>query len=46
VVKNISGYRKYGDPLEAYARYASALGLSPVTGANGDVPVEALALDD
>ena len=46
VVKNITGYRKYGDPLEAYARYASAFGLSPVVAAAGDAPVEALAFDD
>jgi hypothetical protein len=26
-VKNITGYRKYGDPLEAYARYIEAFGL-------------------
>src|SRR5919202_3915362 len=42
VVKNITGYRKYGDPLEAYARYTSALGLPSVAAASGDAPVEAL----
>jgi hypothetical protein len=46
VVKNITGYRKYGDPLEAYARYASAFGVSAASGGGGDAPVEALLLDD
>jgi hypothetical protein len=46
VVKNITGYRKYGDPLEAYARYSAALGLPAVAGVAGDAPVEALLLDD
>ena len=45
-VKNLTGYRKYGDPLEAYQRYASAFGLAAVSGATGDAPVEALVLDD
>jgi hypothetical protein len=46
VVKNITGYRKYGDPLEAYARYASAFGVSAPAGVAGDAPPEALAFDD
>ena len=46
VVKNITGYRKYGDPLEAYGRYASAFGLAGVGGAGGDAPAEALLLED
>jgi hypothetical protein len=45
-VTNLTGYRKYGDHLEAYNRYAEAFGL-PITGAApGDAPVEALLLDD
>jgi hypothetical protein len=45
-VTNLTGYRKYGDPLEAYQRYASAFGLPNVESISGDAPVEALALDD
>src|SRR5439155_5932451 len=45
-VKNLTGYRKYGDPLEAYQRYAAAFALPAVSGATGDAPVEALVLDD
>jgi hypothetical protein len=46
-VTNLTGYRKYGDHLEAYNRYAEAFGL-PVAAdaAPGDAPVEALQLDD
>jgi hypothetical protein len=46
VVKNITGYRKYGDPLEAYVRYASAFGLPASGKADGEAPVEALLLED
>jgi hypothetical protein len=46
-VTNLTGYRKYGDHLEAYNRYAEAFGL-PVSdaAAASDAPVEALLLDD
>jgi hypothetical protein len=46
-VKNITGYRKYGDPLEAYHRYAEAFDIpTPTAMAPSEAPVEALALDD
>jgi hypothetical protein len=45
-VVNLTGYRKYGDPLEAYQRYAAAFGLPAVDSISGDAPPEALALDD
>jgi hypothetical protein len=46
-VKNITGYRKYGDPLEAYRRYAEAFDIPAHTAtAPSEAPVEALALDD
>ncbi len=46
-VKNITGYRKYGDPLEAYRRYAEAFDIrTPTVTAPSDAPVEALVLDD
>jgi hypothetical protein len=45
-VKNLTGYRKYGDPLEAYNRYASAFGVPETASLLGDAPVEALAFDD
>jgi hypothetical protein len=45
-VVNLTGYRKYGDPLEAYQRYAPAFGLPALESMSGDAPVEALALDD
>ena len=46
-VKNLTGYRKYGDHFEAYNRYAEAFGL-PIAAAPapGDAPVEALLFDD
>jgi hypothetical protein len=43
---NLTGYRKYGDPLESYERFARAFDLPSVESINGDAPVEALALDD
>ncbi len=49
-VVNLTGYRKYGDPLEAFQRYALAFGQptgrAASVSAPGDAPVEALALDD
>ncbi|MBV9547860.1 MAG: hypothetical protein JOY61_26090, partial [Chloroflexi bacterium] len=45
-VTNLTGYRKYGDPLEAYQRFATAFDLPRVESINGDAPVEALALED
>jgi hypothetical protein len=45
-IKNLTGYRKYGDPLEAYNRYAHAFGLPQTAAVVGDAPVEALAFDD
>jgi hypothetical protein len=47
-VTNLTGYRKYGDPLEAYQRYATVFDLPSVESyqAAGDAPVEALVLDD
>ena len=45
-VVNLTGYRKYGDPLESYQRFAAAFDLPSVESVNGDAPVEALALDD
>jgi hypothetical protein len=32
-VVNLTGYRKYGDPLELFERYAEAFGLTPPTDA-------------
>lgn len=45
-VVNLTGYRKYGEPLELYERYAEAFELPSVDSITGDAPVEALALDD
>jgi hypothetical protein len=45
-VVNLTGYRKYGDPLELYQRYATAFNLPSVDAVTGDAPEEALALDD
>ncbi len=45
-VLNLTGYRKYGYPLELYQRYARAFELPSVDSVTGDAPVEALALDD
>lgn len=41
-----AGHRKYGDPLEAYRRYAQAFGISTREDAQGDAPVEEALLDD
>ena len=45
-VKNLTGYRKYGDPLEAYNRYASTFNLPRTRDVSGEAPPEALALDN
>lgn len=45
-VMNLTGYRKYGDPLEAYQRFAAAFDLPSVNSISGDAPVEELALDN
>jgi hypothetical protein len=45
-VVNLTGYRKYGDPLEAYQRFAAAFDLPDAASVSGDAPIEALALDD
>jgi hypothetical protein len=45
-VVNLTGYRKYGDPLEAYQRFAAAFCLPAVSAIEGDAPAEALLLDD
>jgi hypothetical protein len=45
-VTNLTGYRKYGDPLESYQRFAAAFDLPSVESVSGDAPVEALLLDD
>ena len=45
-VVNLTGYRKYGDPLELYQRYAEAFDVPSVTSVVGDSPEEVLALDD
>ena len=41
-----AGHRKYGDPLEAYRRYAEAFGITTRQDAKGDAPVEEALLDD
>jgi len=45
-VMNLTGYRKYGEPLEAFQRFASAFDVPSLTSVSGDAPVEALLLDD
>jgi hypothetical protein len=45
-VTNLTGYRKYGDPLEAYQRYAAVFDVPTLESVAGDAPVEALVLDD
>ena len=45
-VVNLTGYRKYGEPLELYQRYAEAFDIPSVESISGDAPAEALALDD
>jgi hypothetical protein len=45
-VTNLTGYRKYGEPLEAFQRYAAAFDLPGAESITGEAPVEALALED
>ena len=45
-VMNVTGYRKYGEPLELYQRFAAVFGLPSVESISGEAPVEALVLDD
>jgi hypothetical protein len=44
--KHTAGHRKYGDPLEAYRRYADAFGIDTRQNARGDAPMEDALLDD
>ena len=45
-VMNLTGYRKYGEPLEMYQRFAAVFDLPSVQSVSGEAPVEALALED
>ncbi|HEX8968023.1 MAG TPA: hypothetical protein VF937_09095 [Chloroflexota bacterium] len=45
-VVNLTGYRKYGEPLEAYQRFAATFALPLAESLTGEAPVEALVLDD
>lgn len=40
-----AGHRKYGEPLEAYRRFAEAFGISTRQDAKGDAPIEEALLD-
>ncbi|MCC7368523.1 MAG: hypothetical protein IT306_08875 [Chloroflexi bacterium] len=40
-----AGHRKYGEPLEAYRRFAEALGITATQSAQGDGEVEEALLD-
>jgi hypothetical protein len=40
-----AGHRKYGEPLEAYRRFAESMGISSTQDAKGDAPVEESLLD-
>jgi hypothetical protein len=42
---HMSGHRKYGDPLEAYRRFAEAFGIHSRQDAQGDAPIEEALLD-
>jgi hypothetical protein len=44
--KHTAGHRKYGDPLEAYRRYADAFGIETRQQSRGDAPVEEALRDD
>jgi hypothetical protein len=44
--RHTAGHRKYGDPLEAYRRYAEAFGIDTRQTSRGDAPVEDALLDD
>ena len=41
-----AGHRKYGDPLEAYRRFAEAFGIESRQDAKGDAPIEESFDDD
>jgi hypothetical protein len=40
-----AGHRKYGEPLEAYRRFAESFGIATRQDAQGDAPVEESLLD-
>jgi hypothetical protein len=40
-----AGHRKYGEPLEAYRRFAESFGITTRQDAKGDAPVEESLLD-
>jgi len=42
---HMAGHRKYGDPLEAYRRFAEAFGIDSRQDAQGDAPVKEALLD-
>jgi hypothetical protein len=44
--KHTARHRKYGDPLEAYRRYADAFGIDTRQNARGDAPMEDALIDD
>ncbi len=44
--RHTAGHRKYGDPLEAYRRYAGAFGITTRQDSRGDAPIEDAVLDD
>jgi hypothetical protein len=44
--QHTAGHRKYGDPLEAYRRYAEAFGVETRQDSRGDAPMEDALLDD
>ncbi|MGD9891430.1 MAG: hypothetical protein AB7R89_08970 [Dehalococcoidia bacterium] len=44
--QHTAGHRKYGDPLEAYRRYAAAFGIDTRQSSRGDAPIEDAVLDD
>ena len=44
--RHTAGHRKYGDPLEAYRRYADAFSIDTRQNSRGDAPIEDALLDD
>lgn len=44
--KHTAGHRKYGDPLEAYRRYAEAFGVDTRQHSRGDAPIEEALRED
>jgi len=44
--QHTAGHRKYGDPLEAYRRYAEAFDIDTRQSSHGDAPPEAAVLED